>query len=171
MTVRWSVFDLEANGLLNSVNMLDDADRIWCGVFKQAGGTKTFEEGNLEYMLPFMSRIQMLIGHNICDYDIPLLKKIYNFELSPKTVVIDTYLWSQMLWPDLDRHPKCSKGPHSLENWGWKFGRQKPEHEDWSRYSPEMLHRCTEDVEINYLLFQKINEEAGIIDTKLDGSL
>lgn len=170
--MRLAVFDLEGNGLLNCINSQDNADRVWCGVFKTHKEVMKFGGiGRISYMFNYMSRCTHLIGHNIIDYDLPLLKRLYNFELSPKTVVLDTYLLSQMLWPDLKKHPDCKKGPHSLENWGCIFGRAKPEHEEWDRYSPEMLHRCTEDVEINWLLWEKIREEAWPNDFKLDGGL
>jgi len=51
-------------------------------------------------------------------------------------------------------------GPHSVEAWGYRFGRAKPEHEDWSQFSDEMLHRCTEDVEIQHLIYTTLLEEA-----------
>ncbi|MGJ8839522.1 hypothetical protein AB9H28_24425, partial [Salmonella enterica subsp. enterica serovar Kentucky] len=50
-------------------------------------------------------------------------------------------------------------GPHSIEAWGYRLGRGKPEHEDWSQFSPEMLHRCSEDVEIQYLTMLELHKE------------
>ncbi len=61
-------------------------------------------------------------------------------------------------------HPMKPKkrviGPHSLAAWGWKLGRAKPEHTDWWSYSPEMLHRCEEDVKINTLTLHALIYEA-----------
>jgi hypothetical protein len=172
--MRGAVFDAEANGLMNMVKKSQNATRMWCGVTHDfTGKIKKYYPYAVKLFLRDISSLDYIIGHNIIDYDLELLKRLYNFELSKDTVVIDTYLWSQMLWPDLDRHFLCSgkKSPHSLENWGCIFHRHKPEHEDWMNYSQDMLHRCAEDVEINYLLWEKINQEAGIIDFKLDGGL
>jgi hypothetical protein len=55
-------------------------------------------------------------------------------------------------------------GAHGLENWGYEVGRGKPDHEDWSTFSKEMLHRCSEDVSINKLAYDKMEEEWGDYD-------
>lgn len=55
--------------------------------------------------------------------------------------------------------PKKLDGPHSLAAWGYRLGRGKVEHEDWSVFSPEMMHRCVEDVEITHLLYNHILEK------------
>ena len=81
-----------------------------------------------------------------------LIKKLYP-EFHTKALRTDTMLLSQLLQPD-------RAGGHSLEAAGERDGRSKPEHEDWSRFSPEMLHRCSEDVEINHLLYNELQEEA-----------
>ena len=47
-------------------------------------------------------------------------------------------------------------GPHSLAAWGYRLGRGKVEHEDWSVFSDAMMHRCIEDVEITHLLYKEI---------------
>lgn len=47
---------------------------------------------------------------------------------------------------------------HSVESYGKQFNRWKPEHEDWSQFSPEMLHRCTEDTEIQLLIWRYLNK-------------
>ena len=39
------------------------------------------------------------------------------------------------------------------------FGVPKPKHEDWSKFSPEMLHRCREDVKINVLVYEALLKE------------
>lgn len=154
------VFDLEANGLL------PDASKIWCGVFKDVmtgGATFCMNEQDVKSWMedpPFAPTV--LIGHNICDYDIPLMEKILGVKYTGK--VYDTYLMSLMRFPDKKKHPdlKGKKTAHSLENYGLEFGRHKPEHEDWSQFTPEMLHRCEEDVEITYLTWLHLSKEMGI---------
>lgn len=162
--MRGAVFDLEANGLNNCIKARDNATRMWCGVTHDfTGRVKKYYPYAVKLFLRDLSKLDYIIGHNIIDYDLYLLKRLYNFELSSKTMVIDTYLLSQMLWPDLSKREDVKAGPHSLENWGAIFGRHKPEHEDWMHYSQDMLHRCAEDVEINYLLWERINREAGLV--------
>jgi len=55
--------------------------------------------------------------------------------------------------------PKKLSGPHSLAAWGYRIGRGKVEHEDWSQYSPEMMHRCVEDVEITHLVYLEMQKK------------
>lgn len=61
---------------------------------------------------------------------------------------------------------KTAKGVHSVEAWGVRFGIKKPEHEDWSQYSEEMLHRCTEDVKIQTQLYLKCISEINKFKTR-----
>ena len=164
--MRAAVFDLEADGLLNMVDPEANATRIWCGVFKEwEGKVYKYPPERLGLMLEHVVKWDMLIGHNIIDYDIEALERLYGVTFPSSIELVDTYLLSQMLWPDKMKHPKCSPKvqSHSLENWGWCFGIPKPEHEDWSKYSSDMMHRCTQDVEINYKLFEKINKEVGFL--------
>ncbi|MGL6063774.1 MAG: hypothetical protein ACRC0V_01600, partial [Fusobacteriaceae bacterium] len=45
---------------------------------------------------------------------------------------------------------------HGLESWGEDFGVPKPKIDDWQNLSiKEYIHRCKEDVSINFLLFKK----------------
>ncbi len=158
------VFDLEATGLLRQVREADNADRVWCGVLHDVDTREVFKYDPynvLNYICSDLSSVSVLIGHNIIDYDLPLLKKVLGWEPKEGTVIVDTWILSQMLWPDKQKHPNCptKAGPHSLANWGACFGRPKPEHDEWWRYTPQMLHRCSEDVEINVLLYEKIKLE------------
>lgn len=146
------VFDIEANGFY------EEADTIWCIVTKDVDSgliTQYYENPSdlsaIQCGFIDLANADELIGHNIIDYDLRLIKKLYPaFDTQAK--IIDTMIISQLLRPD-------RYGGHSLEAWGNHFGRKKPEHEDWTQFSPEMLHRCTEDVEINYLTYTALQEE------------
>lgn len=153
------MFDLEANGLLDTV------DRIWCGVFKEVTtGTvvKAYGEDVDDRLRAILLEGHTLIGHNIIDYDIALLIQLLgtNFD---HVQFYDTFLMSMMSFPDRKRHPNCpsKKQAHSLANFGAIFGQPKPEHEDWHVWSPEMLYRCEQDVEINYKTWFYLIKEMG----------
>lgn len=139
------IFDMEADNLIPGVT------RCWCVVTKdvETGEIRQYPPDNITQALEDMSGADMLIGHNIIGYDFPVLDMLYNW--SPTSKVLDTYVLSRLLNPD-------RKG-HSIEWWGTVFKREKPTHEDWSRYSEEMLHRCTEDVEINYVVYKYLMKE------------
>lgn len=152
--------DLETNGLL------DTLDRIHCGVFYNTDTEEftVFTPDNIGELIEFLDSCKELSCHNGQNFDLKVLKKLYNYEY--KGVYRDTLLLSRMLWPDIEAakyldangKQKTVKGPHSVEAWGVRFGIAKPEHEDWSQYSPEMLHRCKEDVKIQAKLWEKTQE-------------
>lgn len=147
------VADLEADGLLRT------ATRVWCGVFKnqKTNEVKTFGPDDIPSMLEFMDTTAALAMHNGVQYDWPLLKKLYQYEYTGKK--IDTLIVSRLQNPNRPRPKGTSKGPHSVEAWGVRFHRSKPEHDDWSRYTPEMLHRCSEDVEIQSMILSYLIQE------------
>lgn len=149
--------DLEANGLL------DVATKVHCGVFKdiESGNVFKFRPNQIKEMLQFMNGIDVLIMHHGIGYDWPLLKKLYGYEFKGKKV--DTLIMSRLLNPKRILPPNCPKrdiGPHSVEAWGWRLGRGKPEHNDWEHFSEEMLFRCSEDVEIQHLIYKELLKEA-----------
>lgn len=146
------VFDLEGDGLDPSV--------VWCISAKEVNGELIhFGPQEIRKGLEYLSTADQLVGHNIIDFDIPVIKKLYDVDLS-HIELIDTLTISRLLWPERPVPPGCtSKGGHSLDSWGWRVNRYKPEHEDWSHYTPDMARRCNEDVEINELvLFELLKE-------------
>lgn len=150
--------DLEANGLLNT------ATKVHCGVFKEqkTGVVRKFRPNQIEQMLQYLDTVDVLIMHNGIGYDWPLLKKLYGYEFTGKKV--DTLIMSRLLNPKRlvpFNCPNKKAGPHSIEAWGWRVGRGKPEHNDWETFSEAMLHRCSEDVEILELVYDELIKEAG----------
>ncbi len=150
------VFDLEGDGLYW------ECTTVHCGVFKniRTGEVHKFRPDQIDQMLGFMDKCTKLIGHNVLGYDFPVLKKLYNYEFKGEKV--DTLCISRMLFPSLQR-PKGMKGrvaPHGIEAWGFRFGRYKPENEDWSIFTDHMLHRCSEDVEIQTMLYKHLGKTA-----------
>lgn len=149
--------DLEADGLL------DTATRVWCGVFKETNTKQVwkFRPHQIKEMLEFMDTIDVLKMHHGIGYDWPLLKKLYGYEFKGKKV--DTVIMSRLLNPKRlvpFNCPNKKAGPHSVEAWGYRVGRGKPEHNDWENFSEEMLHRCSEDVEIQELIYDALMDEA-----------
>jgi DNA polymerase I-like protein with 3'-5' exonuclease and polymerase domains len=147
------VFDLEANGLW-------DADTIWCIATKDLDTGEERFYGPLEIAegASALLSAEVLIGHNIIEYDIPLLERVHGIKgLVQKAY--DTLVVSRLLNPDRLSPPGVKSSPHSLATWGYRLGKGKPEHEDWSQFSEEMKHRCQEDVRINELVYYALQEE------------
>ena len=150
-------FDLEANGLLR------EATNVHCGVVKQQGQEALSKYGpsQVKELLKHLDTFDVLIAHNGIGYDFPLLEKLYKWKFRGK--VVDTLIMSRLLDPKRLVPFNCPDkgiGPHGLEAWGYRVGRGKPAHDDWENYSEEMLHRCSEDVEILELVYNKLLEES-----------
>lgn len=125
---------------------------MWCLVTKDIDTMEvcTYAGTKLEDGLDSLRNSSLLIGHNIINFDLPLVEKLYNIRIDVE--LFDTLVVSRLLNPD-------RIGGHSLDSWGKRVGRSKPVHEDWTQYSEAMLHRCVEDVEINYLTYNLLLEE------------
>lgn len=153
------VFDLEADGFL------DVATKVHCGTFISLDGKDNVSfsplsgKDYIEKMLLFMDTASCLIAHNGFGYDFPLLKKLFGYEYKGEKV--DTLVMSRLFQPKRSTPPHCpvKNKPHSIEVWGFRVGRGKVAHEDWSKFTPEMLHRNIEDVEIGRLVYLALLEE------------
>lgn len=152
------VFDLEADG------WRDTATRVWCVCATQPGSARGFQWGpnNIENALKFLYKADELIGHNIIDYDLPLLERLYGWVPNIQTKITDTVVYSRLLRSDrkLPRDCPGNVASHSLKAWGYRVGQSKPDHDDWTRYSKKMLDRCEADVEINVLTYAALLREA-----------
>ena len=107
-----------------------------------------------------LANADAIIGHNIIGYDLPALKKIKGWDFEGKTSIVDTLIMSRVF------NYKRFGGRHALAKFGEYFKVPKPEHEDWSQYSKEMLHRCREDVRINHLAYEMLVKEMRVLSEK-----
>ena len=139
------VFDIESNGLLL------DATKIWliCTQDLDTQDERVFgpDDDPIEDGVKFLQNAKLLIGHNIADFDLQLIKKLYPW-FTWKSIV-DTMILSISL------NKKRERG-HSLQAWGETLGYKKVEHEEWDVYSPEMRTRCVEDVRLNYKVYARL---------------
>jgi DNA polymerase I-like protein with 3'-5' exonuclease and polymerase domains len=161
------IFDIEAD------NLLDDVTSVWCIVGRDKDTEKvyTFEPHEIEQGLVFLSKADTLIGHNIIDYDLRVLKKLYDFDYTGK--VIDTLVYSRTIWCDVreidialskkNNFPQKLMGSHSLKAWGYRLGELKGEFnvgsESFAAFSKEMLQYCVQDTQVTAKLYHKIMEK------------
>lgn len=140
------VFDTESDGLLY------DITKLWCIVAKDmdTGDIQVFPPDKIREGLEYLQTADILIGHHISGYDYVVINKLYGISLSILKAR-DTLVMSKLFFPE--------QKIHSLDFWGKKLKRKKPVHTDWTQYSDEMLHRCTEDVEINHVLYEYLVEK------------
>ena len=158
------VVDLETNGFLDKDNLV-----IHCIVCKdiETNQVYSYNPNNLMDSLELLNKAEAIIGHNIQGFDVPVLKKVLNYEY--KGMLFDTLLVSRLIWTNLldsdYKHkelPAKLYGRHSLESWGYRLGLRKgdyQEHSDFTEYNHDMLEYCQRDVDVTHLLFDKIKRE------------
>ena len=145
------VFDTESDELLKG------ATRMWimCVYDLDTGEEEEYLEGDLRWKKRF-DEADLVIGHNICGHDIPLLEKLFDYKLKKSTKVIDTMILSLVL--DFGRFGEF-QGRHGLFTWGEYLEDRKLEHEDWSQFSEEMRQRCRQDVLLNVKVYEQVIDE------------
>lgn len=161
------IWDLEADHLLSEVK------QTWCHVFRniETDEVHTFDPTETHLVPAFMDKARTLIGHNIIDYDLRVMKKLYGYTY--KGNVIDTLVYARTIWPDVKeidfklnrkKHfPLKLIGSHSLKAWGYRLGELKGDFnsgsESFTTYTPEMLDYCIQDTAVTQKLYRKIVEK------------
>ena len=149
------VFDIETNGLF--------PDKIWMLVMQDCTTEKVYSYSDYDSDLPSikeglarLSEAKIIAGHNIISFDLPVMKKLLNWEPSKGTRIWDTFIMSQLC--------KYQRGHlHGLKGWGGFFDYPKGDHEDWSCYSKEMLEYCIRDVDLNLKVYNRVSKEASAL--------
>lgn len=182
------IFDLECNGLLDEATKLHSL----CILNTATGELTSCTDNSPNYKpithgLKLLVEADMIIGHNIICFDIPVLQKIYP-DWKPTGKIRDTLTISRLIWTDLferdcgagNKHgsnfrlPRNLYGRHSLEAWGYRLAEHKSSFgktSDWQQWSPEMQIYCEQDVKVTYWLWQRIlskdySERAVALETR-----
>jgi len=164
------LFDIESTGLLRQGSQihcivaqnLDDDDSTPL-VFDTV-------KGNVDEGIDLLESAEMLAGHNILNYDVPLLTEVRPSFKCPKkirdTLIMSRIYFSTLTDQDFQRNPfglpKKLYGRHSLKAWGIRLGEHKGdfgEANDWSTYSPEMLAYCIQDILTNLKLYRMLERQ------------
>jgi len=153
------IFDLETNGLLN------DLTCIHCLVIHDVEADQTLcynDQGNKEPVVRGIERLEdadTIVGHNIINYDIPAISKLYPWFQNTGRV-LDTLVLSRLYHADIltiDRKlnwnhmPLQLYGRHSLEAYGYRLGEYKGSYgktTDWKEWTQEMEDYCVQDVNV-----------------------
>ena len=134
------VFDCETDGLLNEATKVHVLS--WTRDGNHYNSTSSYKD-----MRDLLEEERVLIGHNICRYDVPVLERILGIKITAK--LYDTLPMSWVI--------NTNRTAHGLESFGEDFGVPKPVITDWEGLTyEEYRHRCEEDVKINWLLWQKL---------------
>ena len=147
MTTKTSkiVFDIEADGLKPT--------KIHCIVAKEVGGPiHKFPPHKLQEGLEFLKSSDVLIGHNILSFDLPVIKRLHGVDLFDKDIE-DTLVMSRLFNP-------IRENGHSLKTWGYRVKFAKQEQPlDFDEYTPQMLEYCANDVRLNELVYNYLLNE------------
>ena len=171
------VFDLESNGLLKE---LDTIHCIGVQDLDELGPVKVYTgEEQLKDCLKILSEADELVGHNIINFDIPALKKVYP-DWTYKAELTDTLVISRLVFADLMNDDATSVslpedfqkrlwGSHSLKAWGLRMGTMKGDYSGgWEECNQQMLDYCAQDVLVtSKLYFHLMNRAEGFSDTSL----
>ena len=159
------IFDLETDGFLR------DVSTVHCLAIHDLDTEKTItynDTGSQEPVVRGIQRLQdadLVIGHNIIGYDLPVIRKLYGWFKSPG-ITVDTLLLSRLYHPDMikvdKKHtwkhmPLKLYGRHSLESYGYRLGEFKGSFgasTDWKNWSQDMEDYCIQDVHVTTKLWK-----------------
>ena len=160
------LFDIETDGFLDAVSV------VHCLVIKDTDGGKVdtyFGKEKIKWGLDRLMAADLIAGHNVIKYDIPVIQKLYPWFEIDRERVYDTLVVSRLIYSDLRERDGANieKGllptklwaSHSLKAWGYRLGVLKGEYKEtngedaFKVFTPEMLEYCVQDVEVTHALY------------------
>ena len=167
------LFDLETDGLLDDVSMLHcicavDVDDRKARVLSYHDDPTLERDGDIKQGLALIRQAEVLCGHNVAGYDLPVLTKLYGYTFEDKEVR-DTVVWSRLVFSDRrerdfalvesGRLPGKFVGAHSLGSWGHRLDDNKGDYDGgWETFSQDMLTYCQQDVRLNLHLYRVLQQ-------------
>lgn len=173
------LFDIETNGFLSDLDrvhclVIQDVDTGEVGSFADQPGYSPIKEG-----LARLRDADVIAGHNVIDFDLPALRKVYP-TWGTGAQVRDTLVMARVLWPrdrlmNIDaprvkagKMPGQLMGNHSLEAFGYRLGDYKGDYgktpdtkgtDIWATWNKPMQDYCEQDVAVTAKLWHRIQRE------------
>lgn len=166
------IFDAETNGLLEEVTEMHclviydtDTDTL----YTYDPQSKPIEQG-----IRKLAGADLICGHNVIGYDIPVIKKLYpEIWAEFKGKVRDTLVMARVTYPDIGSGdfaryrggllPAKLIGSYSLEAWGYRMGHFKGDYgkqdNAWETWDEEMTKYCQQDVRVTYELWTRMEKK------------
>lgn len=183
-------FDLETDGFLEAVTKV----HVMVVTCQSTGKVSVFRHEQMKEGLSYLDSFDLLVGHNIIKYDMPVLGKLYGYTRHwshlRDTMVLSRLMYADIFEADLKKvkagkFPSHLVGKHSLEAWGYRLGNYKgsyegdPSIEDpelraaqkWSCWNQAMEDYCIQDVGVTTTLWDKLvklewSEESILLETQ-----
>jgi len=136
------IFDIETNS-----RDVDRVTMVWCICLldPDSGAEQAFGRSQLPSALQLLQSADRLIGHNIHQYDLPVLERLYG--VTPAAMVVDTLVLSRAFYNGLTDEAD-QYGRHGLEAWGKRLDCHKGDWSDFSCFHPKMIDYCMQDCRV-----------------------
>ena len=155
--MKTCILDIEGNALgevyvEKKGKAIKECTKIWCVATKDLNDTKPrlWKQDQLEDLITYLNKFDVLVGHNIYGYDLPVLMRL--LKLKHPRCIVDTLVVSRLMFPDRNEHPF---GGNSLDNWGQHLKYPKTAYTGgWNAYSDEMGRYCINDVLLGEMIYK-----------------
>lgn len=169
MVKKIFAFDIEGD------NLYEDIQNVWCiWIFDILSGERWgYRPHQIEEALHKLKEADVVVGHNIIDFDLPALFKFYSHVIPFRFNVFDTLCLSRYLKPDrIGDNPEYPKGDprhgprgHGLKQWGEFLGELKGDYgeqeEAWDAFTEDMFTYCEQDVNLTVKVYMCLCQMAG----------
>jgi len=150
-------FDLEADNLhfevtkVHCISLSVNGEEPRLFVNRRSAHTLTTRfDGYIEDALEILKNADVIVGHNIIDYDLYVLEKLYDFHVDILKT-FDTLLASRIIYGD-------TLQKHSLEAWGSRLGVAKGDFgkqpDAWDTMTDAMGLYCNQDVVVTNAIYR-----------------
>ena len=160
-------FDIETTSI---PKLVLDIEKILCIAIKiDDNPTKCYtykpianSDGDLSVVLDILNKADLIIGHNITKFDIPIIEKFLGKITAP---IVDTLIDAKLTYPKdillgidykIPELPKALKGSYSLKAFGYRLGNYKLDYDDFTELNEDMVTYCKQDVEVTYALYRHL---------------
>jgi DNA polymerase I-like protein with 3'-5' exonuclease and polymerase domains len=177
------LFDLESNGFLAQ------ATKVHCVVTidLDTGDEQTYGPDAITEAVSRLQAADEVAGHNIQRFDLPVLRKLHNYQPKAGQKTSDTLIISSVVYPNLKASdaflkdfPSDLVGKHSIKAWGHRLGVHKGDYAQvrraqaiangitdekaiaefvWGAWSQEMQDYCVQDCRTNFTLWKKLRPD------------
>lgn len=161
------IFDIETNAIDN-FSTLEGLKEILCLSIHnpQSNTTQSYCKDSLSEGLSILKHADVIVGHNIIKFDIPVIKTLYP-DWKPSGLVRDTMILSRLFFTNQSEEDSRKGwvdrnliGSHSLKSWGQRLGCNKGAFGStdgaFDRWTRELQDYCEQDARVTSKLYSHV---------------